>query len=288
MIVTMAQDQVSSLFDDQSESTEADQDSVPAIQTPAIVETQESVPATYDIETADGVLEAAEKSVAMKNYLEKVRLDTANAERQRISNEMRQQQGSIVRAQAYHEYIVNQLNNGADAEELAKQTPLYVAANESWMRAELNRMLVEEAIASADEDQRDSMKIDLESATSANDMRALASKSLIAMRQKAQRDHLSELDPDVLAEHPRFKDWFQDQVAKRMDEELNAQKTQSASSRRVNTPNIPVGSAPSAGINPVEFSQMSPRDQERMLSNLTPQQEDALMTSMYEAARKGQ
>ncbi|MCG3769138.1 MAG: hypothetical protein JW384_00258 [Nitrosomonadaceae bacterium] len=288
MIVTMAQDQVSSLFDDQSESTEADQDSVPAIQTPAIVETQESVPATYDIETADGVLEAAEKSAAMKNYLEKVRLDTANAERQRLASEMRQQQGSINRAQAYHEYIVNQLNNGVDPEELAKQTPLYVAANESWTRAELNRILVEEAIASADEDQRDSMRIDLDNATSANDMRALASKSLVAMRQKVQRDHLAELDPSLLAEHPRFKDWLQDQVTKRVDEELNAQKTQSVSSRRVNAPNIPVGSAPSAGINPVEFSQMSPRDQERMLSNLTPQQEDALMTSMYEAARKGQ
>ena len=282
----MAQDQAYSLFSDQSESTEADQDSVPATETSAIAEAVESVPQNYDLNSVDGIRAAAEQSDAMKNYLEKMRLDTVNAERQRIQNEMRREQGSVDKANAYHQYLVNQLNDGADIEELRKQTPLYVAANEGWLRTGMYQTLAEEAIAMADEDQREFMRGVLSKAMDANDVRVIATESLNALKQKTKREHLAELNPDTLLETPKFKEWLDDQVSKRIAEEASAQKTQST--RRVNAPNIPIGSAPSVGINPVEFANMSTRDQERTLSSLTPQQEDALMTSMYEAARKGQ
>lgn len=282
----MAQDQAYSLFSDQSESTEADQDSVPATETSAIAEAVESVPQTYDLNSVDGIRAASEQSDAMKNYLEKMRLDTVNAERQRIQNEMRREQGSVDKANAYHQYLVNQLNDGVDIEELRKQTPLYVAANEGWLRTGMYQTLAEEAIAMADEDQREFMRGVLSNAMDANDVRVIATESLNALKQKTKREHLAELDLDTLLETPKFKEWLDDQVSKRISEEASAQKTQST--RRVNAPNIPIGSAPSVGINPVEFANMSTRDQERTLSRLTPQQEDALMTSMYEAARKGQ
>lgn len=283
------QDQAFSLFDLDDEP-ELDQAApVPAPEpTPAIEAAEESVPesVTFDLSTVDGVRAAAEKSEAMRNYLEKLRLDSANAERQRVQNEMRREQGSVERAQATIAALVDRLADGEDPEVLKKELPMYVSANAGWAQAQILSKLAEQAIEMAEPTAQEALRALLERADTPEAVQEVTGHALNAVLRKNTDDTLANLDPESLREHPRFKDWLQSELTKAMEVEMAAQQKQTTI--RPNAPTTPSGVAPSSGINPVEFAAMDKAAQERALANLTEEQEDALMTAMYEAARNGQ
>jgi NADH dehydrogenase/NADH:ubiquinone oxidoreductase subunit G len=285
-------DRTANLFDDLEDELPMDQVAeapVPEEEVQPVPDADSApVPETstaFDLSSADSVREAAEKAEALKNYLEKVKLDTANAERQRIQNEMRREQGSVERAQAYHQWLIDQIENGADPEELKKQTPLYVTANAGWAQAQVLRELAGQAIEMASPEVKATLQQSLDDADSPEAVQRIASRVIQAVVDKNSADVLSNLDFNNLQEHPRFSEWLTSQVKARMEEEMKAQETQSKS--RPQAPAVPSGTASTGGISAEQFVSMDKAAQDKYLSNLTEEQEDALMTALYEAARGG-
>lgn len=238
---------------------------------------------TFDLSSVDSVREAAEKAEALKNYLEKVKLDAANAERQRVQNEMRREQGTTERAQQYHQWLIDQLENGVDPESLKREIPLYVNANAGWAQAQILNQLAQQAIEMAAPETKSALQALLDRVDSFEAITEATGHILNAVTEKSKTDMLSSLDFDALKEHPRFGDWLTSQVKAKMEEEMSAQKTQA--SARPNAPKVPSGAAVAGDINIEQYLSMDEPAKQRYLSNLTEEQEDALMTALYESAR---
>lgn len=292
MVMREVTDRTTNLFDDLEDELPTDQVAeapVPNEEVQPVPETEpEAVPETstaFDLSSFDSVREAAEKAAALKEYLEKVKLDTANAERQRIQSEMRREQGSVDRAQAYHQMLIDRLMKGEDPESLKKEIPLYVAANLGWAQAQVLKELAGQAIDLVPPEKKAEYQEDLDNADTPEAIQRIGSRVLQAMIDGNTANVLGNLDFNNLQEHPRFGEWLTSQVKARMEEEMKAQEMQSKS--RPQAPAVPSGTASTGGISAEQFVSMDKAAQNKYLSNLTEEQEDALMTALYEAARGG-
>lgn len=292
MVMREVTDRTTNLFDDLEDELPTDQVAeapVPNEEVQPVPETEpEAVPETstaFDLSSFDSVREAAEKAAALKEYLEKVKLDTANAERQRIQSEMRREQGSVDRAQAYHQMLIDRLKKGEDPESLKKEIPLYVAANLGWAQAQVLKELAGQAIDLVPPEKKAEYQEDLDNADTPEAIQRIGSRVLQAMIDGNTANVLGNLDFNNLQEHPRFGEWLTSQVKARMEEEMKAQEMQSKS--RPQAPAVPSGTASTGGISAEQFVSMDKAAQDKYLSNLTDEQEDALMTALYEAARGG-
>ena len=98
---------------------------------------------TYDLDSETGLAAAIERSALLRGRLAKQQDDGFQNGRQNRDAELRREQGSVERAQGYHQWLVDQLEQGADPAEVAKQTPLYVKANQDTTRSELGKAWVE-------------------------------------------------------------------------------------------------------------------------------------------------
>ena len=102
-------------------------------------------PVSFDLTTDAGIRAAAEANPTLRGYFEKLQADAANAARQRRDSELRREQGTIERANAYHRQVIDALAAGTDPEEIARQTPFFVKANHDFARIELSRNLLDHA-----------------------------------------------------------------------------------------------------------------------------------------------
>lgn len=109
----------------------------------AVAETP--VTSVPDLQTDAGILAAIEQNPNLKGFLTKREADAANTARQRRDAELRRDQGSNERAQGYHSWIVSELAKGVSPEDLARQTPSWIKANEDFTRTELMRSLLRQA-----------------------------------------------------------------------------------------------------------------------------------------------
>lgn len=278
----------SDLEDELPEDQAVDETPVPSEEVQPVPEPEpDAVPETptFDLSSVDSVREAAEKAEALKNYLEKVKLDTANAERQRIQNEMRREQGTAERAQAYHQWLIDQLENGVDPEALKKDIPMYVAANAGWAQSQVLTQLAQQAIEMAAPEAKSALQALLDKADSPEAVTEATGHILNAVVTKSNSDMLANLDFNSLKEHPKFSDWLLSQVKERMEVEESAKKT--ASSVRSNAPKVPSGAAVDGGPNVEQYLAMDEAARNKYLNNLTEEQEDALLTALYESARGG-
>lgn len=285
-------DQRRGLFDDLEDENLTDQEAeapVPNTDESPVPENEPTaVPepeSDFDINTPEGVAKAAERSEALRNYLEKVRLDTANAERVRYQNELRREQGTSERAAAYHQSVIDRLLAGENPEALKREIPVYVAANQGWAQAQVVADLLEQAVQFANDDQKKEIQGILSEADSPGAITKAAEKAVEFMLSSHADQTLANLDFNNLKEHPRFGEWLTNEVKARMEEEMKAQETQSKS--RPQAPAVPSGAASTGGISAEQFVSMDKAAQDKYLSNLTDEQEDALMTALYEAARGG-
>lgn len=286
-------DQRRGLFDDLEDELIEDQSAVESAPVPSD-EFESSVPETesapvpetspsLDINTPEGVAKAAEQSEALRNYLEKVRLDTANIERQRFQKQMQQEQGAADRAAAYHQSIIDRLMAGEDPNVIKKEIPLYVMANEGWVRANFVKEYIENSMATVSEENRRHLEELASEVNSPESFQRFAERAFRYAVEDSNSKYLADLDFDNLKEHPRFGEWLTSQVKAKMEEEMSAQKTQA--SARPNAPKVPSGAAVAGDINIEQYLSMDEPSRQRYLTNLTEEQEDALMTALYESAR---
>jgi hypothetical protein len=286
-------DQRRGLFDDLEDELVEDQSPVESEPVPS-QEEESSVPeadltpvpetsSTFDLNSPDGVAKALEQSEALRNYLEKVRLDTANIERQRYQKQVQQEQGASDRAAAYHQSIVDRLIAGEDPNVIKKEIPLYVTANEGWVRANFMKEMIDRSMQEVSESDRKHLEDLASEVDSPESFQRFADRAFDYAMNSSNSKFLANLDFESLKEHPKFGDWITQQVKDKMEEEMSAQKKQA--SVRQNAPKVPSGAAPTGTINVEQYLAMDEKSRQNYLTNLSEEQEDALMTALYESAR---
>lgn len=240
------EDQVTGLAADQLSAVPAFEAApVPEAATPA------SEPVTFDYSTVEGIRAATEGNPALRNYLEKQRLDTANAERQRLQREWDQSEGSIERAQQTVKSIVDRLDMGEDPDTISRELPHYVTANANVARAEVLRSLVEQAIANASPETQSLLLADLEEAgNSPAGIEKVTARALTALTEKVKTDTLTGLTEEDLGAHPTVKDYIARKVAEELEIEMTAQRTEARI--RSGAPATPTGVAPATDGDLVE------------------------------------
>lgn len=113
-----------------------------------------TVPASqvsFDFGSDDGIRAAIEANPNLAGYLQRQQADAANTARQRRDAELRREQGTVENATAYHRWLAEQYQNGADLEQIGRQTPLYVKANQDTTRVEYARNFLQGAADAGDE-----------------------------------------------------------------------------------------------------------------------------------------
>jgi hypothetical protein len=194
---------------------------------------------SYDLKTMDGVRAAIEAEDALRNYIERERLNTANTERQRVTNEWRKD--ALERAQAVQERLREKYRVELDDED-AQGLPLVLRSAEEYARGELNRLYVQAASEhfglGESETLMSALKAVEDDPQAAN---ALTSELINAIHAKGKTDALEALTPEELAENPKFKDFFTAKVAELQEAEMTA--TQIEANKLPQAPAVPSGSA---------------------------------------------
>lgn len=287
MMMREATDQARGLFDDLDDDLLTDQVAeapVPDTEGQPVPDIEsQSVPdaSRVDLDSDESV--GSEQSEAMRNYIEKVKLDATNRERQRIQNEMRLEQASVDKAQEYHEMLIERLRSGEDPEVIKRELPQYVIANRDWAMQDVLKEFAQQAYALAPEENKKSLQEAIDGSSSASAVANTAKAVLQAAMDKHGLDVIANLDIDILKEHPRLKGWLAEQVKQHMDEEMAAQMTQGKI--RSKAPSVTSGAAPTKGITAEAFVSMDKAQQDKYLTNLTAEQEDALLTALYESVK---
>ena len=226
---------------------------------------------TFDpslLESDEGILQVAEQFPNLKGLLEKQRKDGENIGRQRREAELRRDQGSVERAQAYHEHLIKQIEEtGYVPPELAKQTPLMVKANEDWVKTELSKAWVETTLGHFGEAEAGVIRSILDQMESNPDgLVDLASKTWEAAANSVKRQALSNLTLNDIPKESPIHQEINERVRKEIETEMNARNLQN--SRKETAPNTPTGVI-AGGMSAEEIINMSDADRSRWMGKLS-------------------
>lgn len=230
---------------DQAPAEVADQVApVPAAEaTPAPTPVERPASESYDLGSMDGIRQAVEVNDNLRNYIERERLNTANTERQRVTNEWRRE--ALERAQSLQSRLKEQY--GVEfSEEDANGLPLVLRSAEEYARTELNRAYVQSASEffglGESEGLTAALKAVEDDPKAAN---ALVTELIQSIHAKGKTEALEALTPEELAEHPKFKDFITAKVAELQEAEMTANQIEA--NRLPQAPEVPSGAAlPSA------------------------------------------
>lgn len=257
--------------------------------TPDAQPASESV--TPDYSSFDGIRKATETNKALRDYLERQRLDTANAERQRLQNEMRREQGSAERANAYHRDLIDRLNNGEDPQTIARDTPLFVKANQEWATVEVLRALGQQAIELATPDEQSALRSLLDEADSGEAVTKVTGHILDVLAKRTERQTREALTPETLYESdPRFKEWVDARAQQHAEHELEAEMTAQRTEQNARgvAPSTPTGSPPASTSDEVErIIEMPEADRNAYMLDLAmnnPEEFERIEKLLYEAS----
>ncbi len=248
----------------------------------------EPVTAAIDYSTVEGLRKATETNDALRNLLTKERLDAEKRGRDAYEKELRLQNGSAESVSKYHQTYIDRLNAGEDPAVLAKETPAFVQANAEWALVQTLTALVQPAFEGLSDEQKDILRADIEAAPQDSaKMTAVAEKTLAALQARIVRTTRESLDPEAeYNENPKFKEWADARVAKELETELTAQRTEQAA--RPGAPAMPVGTTPDASGDLVD-NYMNMPEPERMayaldLATNAPEEFERLDKALMDAS----
>lgn len=225
----------------------------------------------FDLSTPEGVRAAAEQFPAFKAVF----ADYENTGRQKAKNEVRLDEGNLERAQATVRWAAEQIANGHDPEEIAKQIAPHVAANGNWARAETLRTLIRQAKAH-DPDAIESLDALAESLTgNADEIEKVANAALTVLQRKSGSTVLQGfLENDSLDDIPVDSKKYKaitDRIAREVEAEMNARQVEAGIP-------APIPSASPAG------SSTAPMNRQR-LDSMTHDEKLAYLTSLPDEER---
>ncbi len=248
----------------------------------------EPVTSAFDYSTVDGIREAAKANKALQDYLTKERIDAEKRGADKRDKDLRLQSGSAESVTKYHQTYIDRLNAGEDPAVLAKETPAFVQANAEWALVQTLTALVQPAFEGLSDEQKDILRADIEAAPQDSaKMTAVAEKTLAALQARIVRTTRESLDPEAeYNENPKFKEWADARVAKELETELTAQRTEQAA--RPGAPAMPVGTTPDASGDLVD-NYMNMPEPERMayaldLATNAPEEFERLEKALMDAS----
>lgn len=215
-----------------------------AVMAPEPVAATETPPvAAFDLSTVEGIKAAAAQFPSLQQWREEGFSAGKQTGRSEYEKQLRLDQGRAERVQEYHGYVVDQLNNGADPAQLAKQTPAWMAAHEIANRVALYTGLASQAASLLPADKAADIKARLELLEGQpEELEAVAQMALDALDTHAKSSALLDFDPDSIdATHPAYpklQAWKEREVTS----ELNARAVQA--NAVPGTPIVPAGAAP--------------------------------------------
>lgn len=177
---------------------------------------------------------------------ERLRKSERDRERERI----RREQGSVDRAQQYHAWLTEQLEAGKSAEEIAKQTPTFVKANQDFLTTELAKAWVEAALPLYGVPEQEVIASVLEGFVENGDVNGLgelAKKTWDAAHAKAKQSAVYDIKTldEIPADAP-LRAALREHVQSEVEKELKAREVEQVETPE-NPPRTPQGSVP-AGI----------------------------------------
>lgn len=256
-----------------------------AVLAPEPVAAPETTPvAAFDLSTVEGIKAAAAQFPTLQQWREEGYAAGKQTGRSEFEKQLRLDQGRAERVQEYHQYVIDQLNNGADPSQLAKQTPAWMSAYETANRVSLYTGLAQQAASLLPDAQRADITARLELLEGKpEELETVAQMALNALDAHAKSSALLDFDPDSIdANHPAYpklQAWKEREVTS----ELNAQKT--AANAVQAAPLTPTGSAP-VPQNLDALAGMPQEQQMEYLLNLAtsdPQQYERIKSELYAA-----
>lgn len=190
------------------------------------------------------------------------------SERDRERERIRREQGSNERAQQYHAWLTEQIESGKSAEEIAKQTPTFVKANQDYVTAETARAWVETALPHFGVQEQEVLNSVLEGFIESGDvegLKELAGKTWNAAAAKVKQSAVSDLSlSDIPADSKLHQD-VQAHIQSEVEKELAAREKERVETPE-NPPRTPSGGAP-AGID--NLDSMTPEARKAYFNSLT-------------------
>lgn len=301
MLASDISDQTMNLFhSDEEPELNLDQPdvAVPEIEyEPLPVEQIETVPefvlrqetaSSFDLSTDEGIRAAADSSPMLKGYLERMKLDGINQGRQSRESELRRDEASNERVEQMTQALFDRYGIEVEPED-QNFFRVITKSNSDFQRVNLSKEYAERAAdyfqLSADD--RVAFTTHLESINS--DPAAtqnVASEMMQAVYKKGMEDAMNNLTPEILQNNPSVTNWIAQQVQYQNDSEETARRIEA--SIRGKVPSVPTGSASSNGFNALEIAQMTASARDKYIDTLSEEQQDEVMTAMYEAVQRGQ
>ena len=223
-------------------------------------------PVSFDLTSDDGIRAAREANPNFSGYLQKLEADARNAARQQFEAEQRREKGTVETAQAFTDWVADQLANGVSKEDINKQVPSYVKANHDNLRMEYAKALLTQA-AEADE----TAKGMLESLTGDPDEAIRVSQvALNAAITRARAEERAAVTAELEAGY-----------AAKLAAELSAQQLEAKTAEIQNPPNV---SGSPAGTGTVTWDSIDKQYTDSQWLNL-PAAERSRLTQLADQAR---
>lgn len=209
-----------------------------------------------DLDTEAGLAAALERSALLRGRLEKAQNDGFQNGRQNRDAELRRDEGTAERAQAYHEWLTSQVEAGYDPAEIAKQTPLFVKANQDTTRSELGKAWVEASLGHFGEQEQEVIRGVMDTLTDPTMIGDLASKTWEAAASKVRQAAVANLSLDQIPKTSTLHTEIQALVDAKLTAELAAREIEAT--RQPTAPRAN-GSAPgSVGMTTNQARLMTP------------------------------
>jgi hypothetical protein len=169
------------------------------------------------------------------------------SERDRERERIRREQGSNDRAQAYHTWLTEQIDSGKSAEEIAKQTPTFVKANEEFVTAQLGSAWAKATLDHFDVQDREVLNTVIDGyveSGNVEDMNALAGKLWEAAKSKVEQSAVLNIEsvedvPKDSKLYASMRKWHEEELGK----EIAAREAEARGTTE-NPPRTPQGSVP--------------------------------------------
>lgn len=194
----------------------------------AVVADSGAASEALDLDTESGLAAALERSALLRGRLEKAQNDGFQNGRQNRDAELRRDEGTAERAQAYHQWLLEQVNAGYDPDEIAKQTPLFVKANQDTTRSELGKAWVEASLGHFGEQEQEVIRGVMDTLTDPTMIGDLASKTWEAAASKVRQAAVSNLSLDQIPKTSTLHTEIQALVDGKVTAELEARETEAA------------------------------------------------------------
>lgn len=203
--------------------------------------------------------------------------------------EMRRERGADESVQQYHARLAQQIAEGADPEEVGKETPFFVRANREAAEMTMYQRLYEQAkaidpdsVAALDSfAEQENLTAEQWRGISQAAMNAVANSS--TNKGKSDAYNVESLD-DIPKDSPLWR-LIDAQLTHERESEMNAQQIEAA--QKPNPPLTPQGAATVQGRTPQDIAAMTDKQMDAFVNTLSSEEFDQVMSDMIRAGKSG-